>query len=368
MNYDADILKSEEKVIFELRSLYHRFGYAQYKMSKFEEYELYVNNKDFLISSDVITFTDTNGRLMALKPDVTLSIVRSAKLGPDDLQKVYYDENVYRIPKGARGFREIRQVGLECLGAVDSYCLGEVLQLACESLRIISAESMLNISHLGLVGELLDGLGLAGEARRAALRCIGEKNLHELSAICLAQGAPEAALERLCRLLRCSGAPETVLPELESIGCGAELLLQLRTLCALLEEGGCAGRFCLDFSVLNDMSYYNGIAFQGFVRGVPTRVISGGQYDRLLTRMGKKGSAVGFACTLDLLERLDRSEPPLDADTVLLYDEGADPARVADAVRTLAGDGSVLALRSLPEKLRFRRIARLGESGVSFLA
>ena len=65
-------LSFQEKVIFSLRGLYRSYGYTQYKMSKFEEYDLYANNKDFLISDRVITFTDTNGKLMALKPDVTL--------------------------------------------------------------------------------------------------------------------------------------------------------------------------------------------------------------------------------------------------------------------------------------------------------
>ena len=68
-----------EKMTFSLRSLYEQYGYARYKMSKFEEYDLYARNKDFLISDSVITFTDTNGRLMALKPDVTLSIVKNSK-------------------------------------------------------------------------------------------------------------------------------------------------------------------------------------------------------------------------------------------------------------------------------------------------
>ena len=133
MDFDTAILKNEERITFALRSLYARFGYVQYKMSKFEEYELYMNNKDFLISSDIISFTDTNGRLMALKPDVTLSIVRASRPGPGLVQKVYYDENVYRISKSSRSFREIRQVGLECIGDVDDYCIGEVLTLACGS-------------------------------------------------------------------------------------------------------------------------------------------------------------------------------------------------------------------------------------------
>lgn len=55
------ILRSEEKAIFKLRSLYESYGYCQFKMSKFEEYDLYTRNKDFLVSDSIITFTDTSG-------------------------------------------------------------------------------------------------------------------------------------------------------------------------------------------------------------------------------------------------------------------------------------------------------------------
>ena len=369
MDFDAAILKNEERITFALRSLYARFGYVQYKMSKFEEYELYMNNKDFLISSNVISFTDTNGRLMALKPDVTLSIVRASRPGPGLVQKVYYDENVYRISKSSRGFREIRQVGLECIGAVDDYCVGEVLTLACESLRLISPEHRLNLSHLGIVGAMLDKIGLRDEARKKAVKFIGEKNLHELAALCRECGAGEEALRGLEQLVCCSGAPETVLPALRALGCDEGAVRQLETLSALLEANGAAAQVNIDFSVLSDMSYYNGIAFKGFVAGVPAAVISGGEYDKLLARMGKPGGAIGFACYLDQLERLDLGEAPLDVDTVLLYDESCDPLRVAEAVRALRAEGcSVAAQKALPDKLRYQRALRLTESGVHELA
>ena len=64
-----------------LATLYDGYGYRRYKMNKFEQYDLYAGNKDFLQSAQVITFTDTNGQLMALKPDVTLSIIKNSRDG-----------------------------------------------------------------------------------------------------------------------------------------------------------------------------------------------------------------------------------------------------------------------------------------------
>ena len=134
------MLKNDEKIVFGLRELYAEFGYSQYKMNKFEEYDLYVRNKNFLISDHIITFTDTGGKLMALKPDVTLSIVKNTKDEPEGLKKVYYNENVYRVTGKTGSYREILQTGLECIGEVDRYCLFEVLTLAVKSLAALSEE------------------------------------------------------------------------------------------------------------------------------------------------------------------------------------------------------------------------------------
>ena len=76
------IWANEEQTVFALRRLYQRCGYTPYKMSQFEEYDLYVRNKDFLISDRMITFSGEGGKLMALKPDVTLSIVKNAPETP----------------------------------------------------------------------------------------------------------------------------------------------------------------------------------------------------------------------------------------------------------------------------------------------
>ena len=150
----------DETITSRLRALYGRYGYSQFRMRKFEEYDLYVRNKSFLISDHVITFTEPSGKLMALKPDVTLSIVKNSKETPGYVQKVYYKESVYRVDKDSDTFKEITQVGLECVGDIDDYSIFEVLLLAVESLREIGEEFVLDISHLGIVSAVLDEAGV----------------------------------------------------------------------------------------------------------------------------------------------------------------------------------------------------------------
>ena len=160
------ILRREERIVFGLRALYSKYGYRPYRMSKFEEYDLYAGNRSFLPSGGVITFTDTNGRLMALKPDVTLSIAKNLGGGPEAApEKLYYDESVYRAPDSGLGFQEITQAGLEYLGRVDGYVMGEVAMLAARSLEEISEGWVLDMSHMGYLTGLVDELGLRGPER-----------------------------------------------------------------------------------------------------------------------------------------------------------------------------------------------------------
>ena len=158
MKYKKAELKPDEKACLELRGLYEQYGYKKYKMSKFEEYSLYVENKDFLASDKVITFTDLDGRLLALKPDVTLSIIKNTQATIQCNEKLYYIENVYRESRESHTFKEISQMGLEYIGKVDAYCITEVIALAAKSLRTISKDYILEVAHMSFVVELLESL------------------------------------------------------------------------------------------------------------------------------------------------------------------------------------------------------------------
>ena len=65
MTQMSGVLRPDEAAVFALRGIYEKYGYSRFKMSKFEEYDLYVKNKDFLVSEGVITFMDNDGRARA---------------------------------------------------------------------------------------------------------------------------------------------------------------------------------------------------------------------------------------------------------------------------------------------------------------
>ena len=307
MTIEDRVMDAQERIGFRLRALYSGCGYNRYRMSKFEEYDLYSRNKDFLFSEGVITFTDTNGRLMALKPDVTLSIVKNGKDTTGQVRKVYYHENVYRVSSAEDGFREQTQVGVECMGSIDGACVAEVLKLAAESLKLCSDDFVLEISHLDILSAFVDRIAPDARVREQILGCAGEKNTHGIRQICRENGLAEGAEQPLIDLLGLYGAPKTVLPKIRALAEEngvADEAAELSRAVAGFTGTDMEDRIQIDFSATGDMKYYNGIAFKGFISGIPGSVLSGGQYDHLMRRMGRRDRAIGFAVFLNMMERL----------------------------------------------------------------
>jgi len=367
MNPSFNVLSPGEQVIYRLRELYRRFGYKPYKMSQFEPYDLYAENKAFLVSENVITFTGLDGTLLALKPDVTLSIVKNFK-ETDARCKVYYNEAVYRADAEGQAYREIMQAGLEYLGDVDLYATGEVCELAVRSLQSISDDFLLDFSHMGFLTGVLDAAGLSEAGRADALTCLGEKNLPGMRAVCEREAVPESAATALTALTTLYAPFEEALPLLRSLSVSDvtdAALDELTALFDLLRQNGDPQKLRIDFSIVNDMNYYSGLIFQGFLEGVPCAILSGGRYDPLLTKFGKKGGAIGFALYTNLLEQWHPQDDEYDADVLLLYDDDADPAALSAQVRALTDQGQrVLAARH-GDGVRCRKTCRFGKEGVS---
>ena len=149
MEFDLARLQPKERASFALRALYEAAGCRKYHMGRFEEYGLYQENRSFLSSEQVITFTDLDGRLLALKPDVTLSIAKTAQPAPGETLKYYYHENVYRPSAESHTFKEISQMGLELLGEVKEPEVRQTVFLAARSLEQMGQPWVLEISHMG---------------------------------------------------------------------------------------------------------------------------------------------------------------------------------------------------------------------------
>lgn len=369
---DVEVLSAQERLVLTLRKLYEGYGYTRFPMRRFEEYALYLENKSFLASESVLSFTNANGKLMALKPDVTLSIVKRARAGAEGVEKLYYKESVYRVSPTDHEFNEIEQIGVEYLGDIDLYGVCEVLSLAVRSLKLIGVPYILDVSHMGFAGGLMSGAGLAPDQRKRVFTLIGQKNAHELKALLKKWRVAPLYADRIALLPELAGEVSGTLRRAADIAVGTEMkqaVSELSRLYAALKALGLAEQIRLDFSMLNDLDYYNGLVFQGYAEGAPRVVLSGGRYDHLMRKFGKAGGGLGFALYLDELARVLARPVEDDADVLALYKPEDDAAAVLAAVERLRDKGlRVLAARGLPAGVRAGRVLRFTGEGFEEVA
>ncbi len=344
-------------------ALFSRYGYKKYKMSKFEEYDLYLENKSFLKSENIIAFNDISGKLMALKPDVTLSIAKNTEAVEKGTKKLYYAEKVYRVSGGVKEFREIEQIGLELIGEVDLYSMAEVLLLAKRSLGVISGDFVLDVSHMGLVLGLLDYAEVAYSVREEITALIATKNTADIRRVARREGIDEDITDKLCRLSSLYGSAEKVLEAAKELIVNemtAAAVKELSSLISLFKNCKEDGRINIDFSVVSDITYYNGITFRGYVQGVPHCVLSGGRYDNLLIKMGKNKSAVGFAVYTDMLSYLDKEDDGFDADVWISYTENTPAEDILKMAEEIISSGETVRVAPYSDNVKCRRQIALG--------
>ena len=343
MEFSIANLQPKERASFALRALYEAAGCRKYHMGRFEEYGLYQENRSFLSSEQVITFTDLDGRLLALKPDVTLSIAKTAQPAPGETLRYYYHENVYRPSAESHTFKEISQMGLEMLGAVGEAQVQQAVCLAARSLDALGAEWVLEVSHMGYLFGLFDALGVPDAARAKLLEKLREKNAHELRAAAGAAGLADAAADILCSVLSLCGSYADTLAKAAAL-CRNDAMhaavAELEALAVPLEKAG--GVIRLDMTLAGEMEYYNGLVFQGYLKALPRPLLKGGRYDLLMQKFTPGAGAIGFAVYLDELDRLSAPLPPVQKNSTdrVMLNVALPKGRLGDKVYDLlAGIG-----------------------------
>ena len=340
MELELGILKPQELLSLRLRLLYEKAGCRKYHVGRFEEYSLYQEYRRFLSSEQVLTFTDLDGRLLAMKPDVTLSIAKNAQPEPGECKRYYYTENVYRPSQESHTFQEIGQTGLEYIGALNDEIEAEVLSLALNSLALAGPDFVLELSHMGFVAGLLDAVGAPESAHSRLLGCIRDKNAHELQKAAFGAGLSSQGADALCSLITLTGPWKTVLGKAEPLALNASMgaaLTELKTVCQMLEEQDGTEKLKLDLSLVNDISYYNGVVFQGYLAGIPRAILRGGRYDPLAEQFVPGARAIGFALYQDELQRLETGEPLVEksAGEAVMLNVALPKGRLGDKVYDL---------------------------------
>lgn len=333
---------TREQIATDLQHLMAHRGFRHLPMNKFEEYDVYVDNKNFLATDHIVTFTDTTGKLLALKPDNTISI---AKRLPNHafpgFQKFFYRDEVLRFSKENREYHMLDQIGIEIMGDIDMFANIELVDLALESLSIISQQYVLDLSHNGFIHGLLEAAGLGYRGQKRVLTAIHSKSPHSVQLVLTEEAVDSRYHEAILSLLSLTGPFASTLTKAKSLVANKQMehaYEELRELADALRTHPNREQVQLDFSAVGDLDYYNGIVLVGYVKECPQEVLTGGRYDKLLQRMRKQSGAVGFAIALSQLP-CQPAPSEYDFDCLIYYTADADTAALLEASKQLTTQG-----------------------------
>ncbi len=341
-------LKKEETLVNNLCSLYKSYGYKKYNPECFEEYSLFLENRDFLISKNVITFAGTGGKLLALRPDVTLSVIKHLKVETGACEKLYYNENVYRQENSDSEFKEISQVGVEVIGAVDCVCQAEICLLMLKTLSAVSSDSVLCISHMAFIEGLFDSFNINTEQRGTLYGFLKSKNTHDFEVFAKQINLERGKIDTFTTICNFDGNAEKTLNIIKSMVKNQKMqraVNELDEVIKVLYGLGYGNKIRLDFSVISDENYYDGLIFNGYIKGIPSVVLSGGRYDKLVKKFDKDCGAIGFALYLGILDRYFRTDDS-PVDEVIIY-----------------GNDALLALKTAEDAISKGKCIRLTSGG-----
>ena len=299
-------------------------------------------------ASNSFRFMDTDGRLIALRPDVTSGVARAAvtllKRRERPL-RLWYVAPVFRqhAKSQAEFRREFTQIGCELFGASGDTADVEVLAMACEVFERLGlgSEFVITLCDVEVFNGVAENLGLDSSQRGAMRELVDDRNATDLETF-LSQFASPADSSHFAELTQLSGKSEVFDAARQVItnDRSRAALDRLEALWKIIESLDLTDRFEIDLGDVSELDYYTALNFKIYVKGAGVRIGGGGRYDNLAAKLGQAEPAIGFVLDLDAL-----------TDVLIARDEnqfGADPL---EAARRITSDDSIAMFR---EALRAR--------------
>lgn len=252
-------------------------------------------------------FFDSQGDLLAMRPDVTLQVARMCATrlkGQPGPFRFRYTQRVFREAESEMqaAAREMTQMGIECIGEEGPAADAEMVGLLAEALRTCNVGGFkLAIGTVGVLRALLERSGAPEAWKESVLQAYHSSNFVDLEVLCADGTVGSAFADAVLSLPRIRGGKEAI-AEVRSIvsplGCVDGLDAFEQTYDLLVREG-LAESIVVDFSVMSSFDYYTGIVVEAYAPGLGAPLGSGGRYDNMLAAYGQSRPAAGFAFSLE---------------------------------------------------------------------
>ncbi len=303
-----------------LQETFQRWGYTRIIPPTIEYYDTVATQASPQLQEEMFRFFDREGRVLALRPDMTVGTARivGTRLYDQLLPlRFYYVGSVFRYVEPQAGrHREFSQAGIELIGAGTAEADVEAIALCVRVLRALQLPAFqINLGQVGFLQAILSNSRLANGAVRRLEQAIDRRNDLELQEV-LAELGADAAATRAIRAIPHLCGDEGILLEARKLAptsAATEAIDHLARVYALLGIEGVQGQVILDLGEIRSMAYYTGVTFHGYAAGMGFPICSGGRYDGLLASFGADMPAIGFALSLErimLLTQMAASTAP----------------------------------------------------------
>lgn len=307
--------KIRNKLINKVKDVFIKWGYDEVITPTVEYYNTFHYKTQILKEEEMYKFFDNKGRILVLRPDMTIPIARVVATKLKDYKipiRLRYESNVFRVNESLSGKRnEYTDCGIELIGLDDSSSDLEVLITALEALRSVDIkEYKLEIGDINLFNSAINTLGIEENAKLKLAELIEKKNLKALEDFLEKLNIQDDKKVFLKRLPWLFGGKE-VLEECKTMIFNEGMSISLKYLEYLynqLENLGFYDCITIDLGMVPRLNYYTGIIFRGYVQGVGNTVVSGGRYDNLIKEFGRDEKAIGFSINIDCLIPLVKSD------------------------------------------------------------
>jgi ATP phosphoribosyltransferase regulatory subunit len=300
-----------------------------------------------------LRFLDRDGRLLALRPDVTTAVARVVAQRYRETEatlRLAYFAPIFREEASMRGSeREYDQAGVELIGDPTRRADAEVIALLADALaRCGLPAADIDIGHVGFVDGFI--AELPQDARAATSAAARAGDLVGTVSLARAAGMSSTRIAALERGLR-HRSTDLAGPRAGAPAASARALDALDALRPLLEAAGIGGAIRFDLGYIPALPYYTGVVFQVTVPDLGFPIATGGRYDGLLARFGADRAATGFGIAIPHLHQaLVAAGWQLQAESPLLVLAAhADDATTLRVAATLRGAGVAVAIGDVAE-------------------
>lgn len=292
-----------------LMSVFDGWSYEEITTPTIDYYSLFEHGMGRSQAHHAFRFSDTDGRMLAIRPDVTALVARAAATlfaEHDRPLRLCYVAPVFRQQPRSRAEwrRESMQIGCELIGVNTSAADIEVLAIACEVLESLKLDGywIITLNDVEVFNGIAEQLKLTAKARAEMRDLIDTRNANDLERF-LAGYSYEGNSRALAQLVQLSGKRNVLIDARRLIANPRShaALNRLERLWSVIESLHLEDRFEIDLGDLSRLDYYTGLTFEIYISGAGARVGSGGRYDGLTASFGKGEPAVGFVFELDTL-------------------------------------------------------------------